>query len=209
MIDGSFLIKVVQKQTKSFPSAEQVYQFALDCIDKSDEEILRIYYYDCAPYGIAQTNPLSGHEVDFSLTPLHNQQKAFQDKLACMDHIAFRRGVLSFSGWRIGERALQSLMKAPRSLEAKDLVPDLKQKRVDIKIGLDIAWLASKCIVERIILIAGDADLIPAMKFARKEGVQVILITLGNRIQPEMREHTDIFRKTMWPKTTIANNPKP
>lgn len=62
-------------------------------------------------------------------------------------------------------------------------------------IGLDIAWLASKNIVDRIILVTGDADFIPAMKFARREGIQVVLVTLGNKIKPEMREHTDEFRK--------------
>ncbi|MDT5157346.1 MAG: hypothetical protein QOH51_1703 [Acidobacteriota bacterium] len=48
-----------------------------------------------------------------------------------------------------------------------------------MKIGLDVAWLASKSIVEKIILVMADSDLIPAMKFARREGVQVVLVTMG------------------------------
>lgn len=51
-------------------------------------------------------------------------------------------------------------------------------KRVDMKIGLDVAWLASKGIVDRIILVTADTDFVPAMKFARREGVQVLLVPM-------------------------------
>lgn len=201
MIDGGFLIKIAQNIQKSFPTAQQIYDFAMSCIE-SDEELLRIYYYDCAPYGATEVKPLSGGTIDFSTSAIHTQQKVLQDKLARMNHIAFRCGVLSFNGWKIGSKALITLLKGSRPITASDLVPDLKQKRVDIKIGLDIAWLSSKSIVDRIVLVAGDADLIPAMKFARREGIQVVLVTLGNRIKPEMYEHTDIFRKMKWIKPT-------
>jgi uncharacterized LabA/DUF88 family protein len=199
MIDGSFLLKVARGKTKSQPTPEQVYKFAMDCIEREREELFRIYYYDCAPYSAKATNPLSKNQIDFASTSIFEWQKGFQDKLSRMDHIAFRRGELSFDGWKIGKKALEGLIKNPRSVEGRDLVPDLKQKRVDIKIGLDIAWLSSKNIVDKIILIAGDADLIPAMKFARREGVQIVLIPLGNWIKQEMREHTDEFRNRNWP----------
>lgn len=198
MIDGSFLLKVARKKSKAQPTPDQVYQFAMDCIDKEREELFRIYYYDCAPYSGKATNPLSKLQIDFSSTSIFEWQKGFQDKLARMDHIAFRRGELSFDGWKIGHKALESLIKNPRAIVDKDLVPDLKQKRVDIKIGLDIAWLSSKNIIDKIVLVAGDADLIPAMKFARREGVQIVLVPLGNWIKQEMREHIDEFRSKNW-----------
>lgn len=194
MLDGGFVLKSLKKKLKRLPTAKETLDFSMSCIN-NDEELLRIYYYDCPPYGLKQINPLSGQEIDFSARPLFNQQKAFQDRLSRMDHIAFRRGVLGFYGWKIGKKAFQDIVKNHRSVEARDLVPDLKQKEVDIKIGLDIAWLASKSIVDRLILVTGDTDFIPAMKFARREGVQVVLITLGNHIKPAMREHVDEFRR--------------
>ena len=83
---------------------------------------------------------------------------------------------------------------------ATDFEPDLKQKYVDVKIGLDITWLASKRIVEKIILVTADSDFVPAMKFARREGVQVILVTLGHmRLKRELKVHTDELRSIVYP----------
>lgn len=81
-----------------------------------------------------------------------------------------------------------------------DFEPDLKQKHVDMKIGLDIAWLASKRIVERIVLVTADSDFIPAMKFARREGVQVVLVTMGHAlIKRELKVHADELRSVVYP----------
>lgn len=50
---------------------------------------------------------------------------------------------------------------------ANDLVPDIKQKEVDLRIGLDIARLAMKNTVDSIVVVAGDSDLVPVFKFAQ------------------------------------------
>ena len=200
MLDGRFVLKKLQQKLRTPPTANQVSDFALACVYADDEEeLLRVYYYDCPPYAYAETNPLSGQTTDFSQTSLFKTETAFQTALARMDHVAFRSGILSFKGWKIGKYASRQLMKQPRPVEGRDLVPDLEQKQVDMKIGLDIAWLSSKSIVERIILVTGDADFIPVMKFARREGVQVVLVTLDHSVKAAMREHTDIFREVDWP----------
>ncbi|MGL4608382.1 MAG: hypothetical protein ACRCYY_01675 [Trueperaceae bacterium] len=64
--------------------------------------------------------------------------------LKITDNFAFRAGELSFDGWIIKKRSVEDIIKTGRSLTKDDVVPDLKQKGVDIKIGLDVAWLASK-----------------------------------------------------------------
>ena len=56
---------------------------------------------------------------------------------------------------------------------------DLKQKGVDMRIGLDIASLANKKLVDQIVLIAGDSDFVPAAKHARREGIDFILDTIA------------------------------
>ena len=43
-----------------------------------------------------------------------------------------------------------------------------------------------------IVLVAGDSDFVPAMKFARREGAQLFLVTLGHAVRPEMNEHADL-----------------
>ena len=66
--------------------------------------------------------------------------------------------------------------------------------------GLDVAWLASNSIVERIVLVTSDSDFIPAMKFARREGVQIVLITMGHyRIRRELKVHADQVREVSYP----------
>lgn len=61
-----------------------------------------------------------------------------------------------------------------------------------MKIGLDVAWLSSKGIVERIILVIADRDFIPAMEFVRREGVQVVLVTMGHAlVKRELKVHAD------------------
>ncbi len=75
-----------------------------------------------------------------------------------------------------------------------DFQISMKQKGVDMKIGLDIASLAYKKQVEQIVLIAGDSDFVPAAKLARREGIDFILDPMGKTINPELFEHIDGLR---------------
>ena len=61
-----------------------------------------------------------------------------------------------------------------------------------MKIGLDIASLAYKKLVEHIVIITGDSDFVPAAKLARREGIDFILDNMGvDRISPDFLEHID------------------
>lgn len=87
-----------------------------------------------------------------------------------------------------------------RQLTKNDFVPDLKQKRVDMEIGLDVDWLSSKGIVERLILVTADSDFVPAMKFARREGIKVVLVNMGHRLtKHDLLVHADEVRSVPYP----------
>ena len=61
-----------------------------------------------------------------------------------------------------------------------------------MRIGLDIASLALKRLVSAIVLVTGDADLIPAMKLARREGLRVMLDPMGRtEVRSELKIHAD------------------
>ncbi|HTX22768.1 MAG TPA: NYN domain-containing protein [Candidatus Aquilonibacter sp.] len=77
---------------------------------------------------------------------------------------------------------------------AKDVFLSREQKGVDMRIGIDVATLSLKRIVERIILISGDTDMIPAMKLARREGVQVVLVEIGITLSKSLDEDADLVR---------------
>jgi uncharacterized LabA/DUF88 family protein len=79
------------------------------------------------------------------------------------------------------------------------VIYDVVQKGVDARMSLDIASLSYKRLVERIVLITGDADFVPAAKLARREGIDVILDPLWGPIAPSLNEHIDGLR-THWPK---------
>lgn len=79
-------------------------------------------------------------------------------------------------------------------IQDKDLVLNMRQKGVDMKIGLDIASLAYKKLVDQIILISGDSDFVPAAKLARIEGIDFIVDSLGMKINDNLTEHIDGLR---------------
>jgi hypothetical protein len=77
-------------------------------------------------------------------------------------------------------------------INADDLEPNIRQKGVDMRIGLDIASLTLKKHAQMIVLVTADSDFVPAMKFARRERAQLVLITLGRGIREGLKEHADI-----------------
>jgi len=78
------------------------------------------------------------------------------------------------------------------TLTAPDLEPNIHQKGVDMRLGLDIAAITLKGHADVFVLVAGDSDFVPAMKFARREGAQLFLVTLGHSVRADMLEHSDM-----------------
>ena len=66
-----------------------------------------------------------------------------------------------------------------------------------MRIGLDIASLTLKKLASTIVLVAGDADFVPAAKLARREGLQFILDPLWQNISPDLFEHIDGLKTTL------------
>ena len=94
-------------------------------------------------------------------------------------------------GWRLRPGVLHA--SAPvLQISADDLEPNIRQKGVDMRIGLDIASLTLKKHAQMIVLVTADSDFVPAMKFARREGAQLVLITLGHGIRDGLKEHADM-----------------
>jgi len=189
LIDGGFLSKIFHVKTKKNITADDVIKIASKAIDKDKEEIFRIYYYDAPPFEYKLINPINNYENDYSKSPLFTAISNFQRTLAEKDFVALRLGKLSCHDWKLSKGAIDKI-KTGKQLTAFDIVPDFKQKAVDMRVGLDIAWLATRNIVDTVILIAADNDFIPAMKFARKEGIHVAIAKI-EQLNSEMRQHSD------------------
>jgi uncharacterized LabA/DUF88 family protein len=99
-------------------------------------------------------------------------------------------------------------MLFPQSPRENDVEYEMRQKGVDIKIGIDIASIAYKRLADRVVLITGDADFVPAAKLARREGLDVVLDPLWANISPSLNEHIDGLN-TKWPKPTDTASKAP
>ena len=187
LIDGGHL-RVLTRQAKHDYNPDYVQKIATACA-LPDEMLLRVLYYDCAPYSGRTKLPVSGTPHEFT------GSDAWLRQLAAKDLFAVRRGVLKFRGWKP-----KSLPVASRPLTDSDFKPDFEQKGVDMRIGLDIANYAKTRAVDRIVLLTGDTDCIPAMKYGRIAGLQVALVTFPNRkAAPELVWHSDFERRVAWP----------
>ena len=77
---------------------------------------------------------------------------------------------------------------------------EFEQKGVDMRIGLDMATFSSTRSVDLIALATNDTDCIPAMKHARRAGLQIALIVVpGYNPAPELMAHADFHRAILWP----------
>lgn len=151
----------------------------------------RICFYDSRPLQGTETKPLGGGLMDFGATPIASRNSRLLAALCKEPFFALRFGELMLQGWRLKDKVLER--GASRTeIGAEDLESNIRQKGVDMRIGLDIASLTLKKHAKVIVLATGDSDFIPAMKFARREGAQLILLTLGHGVRDGLREHADL-----------------
>ncbi|MEM3335858.1 MAG: NYN domain-containing protein [Thermoplasmata archaeon] len=161
--------------TLDYNRPETIKHFISFFIDNSEEEIFRIFLYLSEP---ASKFYYQKQSYDFSNYPAFKKHDAFVRKMSVQNYFAIRKGKLKFRGYK------------------NDGKPDFVQKGVDMLIGLDIAHLSYKKIVERILILSGDTDIKPAMKTARINGVQVVIGNCSDitPIAKELKTHADIIR---------------
>jgi uncharacterized LabA/DUF88 family protein len=203
MIDGWFMWKRVSSLKAFFYTGPEIRKYCVSHLRKEDY-LYRIFYYDTAPLNEKGHNPLNDTFVDFSKTPVAQKQNTLLESIKCTPNFALRLGKTHWLNkeWLLEYDKLKKLLRKQITVDElteKDLKPRIKQKAVDMKIGLDIALIATKRIADLLIIITGDADIVPALKLARREGMQVCLDPLWSPIRPELSEHVD-FIETKIPK---------
>lgn len=208
LIDGAFLVWKLQERLHAFPTADQVETVPTaiashDCVKGLDR--LRVYFYHARPATGKLTNPLSKQVVHLASTPVYTSHESLIDTLELRPDFALRLGETNTQGWKLGDRALKSLLGKPRAIAANDLVPNIEQKGVDLRIGLDIARLALTQSVQAIVACTGDSDLVPAFKFARREGLRVFLCHFGHGVKRALKAHADRVIDVPLPNPVPAN----
>lgn len=198
LVDGEFAKKILKSRFRRIPSHREMMDEVgrmLGTTPASDYKLYRVFYYTAEPLSGVVRNPLDGSKLDLGATDVHRANTKLIDKLENEPFVAVRRGSLVHHGWEVKNRALRALTTGMQtSISARDIVPKINQKGVDMRIGLDLATLALKRLVAAVILVTGDSDLVPAMKLARREGLQVFLDTIGSKsIRPELKHHADFI----------------
>ncbi len=205
LVDGGFFLKRYFRYNEKTNSPKIVADFLYKICESHLEHesnrggeidyLYRVFYYDCAPLSINVLHPITNKVIDFTQHPEAIFRKSFFEELKKKKKVALRIGHLqNRKNWKISSKKNKALLSkhiTVNDLEEKDVTYDSVQKGADIKIGVDIASLALKKQVERIVLISGDADFVSAAKLARREGIIFILDNLGNHINPDLYEHID------------------
>ncbi len=221
LVDGDFFIRCYKSHLKKQSGdkykdlnpeklAHDIHTHCLRHINKKNEELYRIFFYDCKPLEKRVHYPHTQKALDLSKSSTYKERKELHKHLISKPCLALRLGYLDEKNakWVIRDQEKEKkLFNRKISIEEfqnDDFIYHAKQKGVDIKIGLDIATLALKKLVQKIVLISGDSDFVPAAKLARVEGIIFTLDPMGNPIREDLEEHIDLT--TRLPQFKNNNN---
>ena len=194
LIDGGHLRVLARIAGKRY-DPDLVEHIAHLCVVEG-ETLVRVLYYDCPPFNGEVDLPVSGEKKVF------NKPDTWLKNLAKRDYFAVRRGVLKFRGWKPKAHPTPT-----QNLSDASFKPDFEQKGVDMRIGLDVATFSDNRSVDRLVLITNDTDCAPAMKYARRAGLQVALMNFPNSTPAsELLYHSDFRRSIAWPQGFDAPN---
>jgi uncharacterized LabA/DUF88 family protein len=192
MIDGAFIRKKFRSAMKtdiSIPDLQKIVKKIFSVVNIPDRNY-RVYFYDCKPCSEKTSLPISHTAYDFEANPQYTKGMTLIKGIKMLPFFAVREGILSFNGW-----TLKPAYYGMNSLTDDCFTPNLKQKGVDIKIGLDVAWVSFNHIADSIIMVTGDSDFVPVIKTARRNGVFVYLFTLGHNVKKELLENVDVVQE--------------
>lgn len=221
LIDGGFFLRCFRRVYRELDAhdpvtvAKKAHEMALDHLKNprysERRELYRIFFYDCPPLTKRVHGPISKKSLNFAASATASFRLALHEELKRLRKVALRLGRLSENGaWRMKATALKPLLDGSRGFESlvdDDFEYDVRQKGVDIRIGLDIASLVYKRQVDQIVLVSGDSDFVPAAKLARREGVDFILDPMWQPVAADLYEHIDGLRSTCPKPRTHSEKP--
>lgn len=199
LVDGGFYrrrARVLFGKKDPDARAQEVVEYCKRHVRKTKSKLYRIFYYDCPPSEKVVYHPLLKQQINLAKTDDHAWMTAFHRALTRQRKPALRRGetLESQTGFNLKPGVTKKLLAGSidvHDLTERDFDLDLTQKGVDMRIGLDIAALASNGAVNQIIMISGDSDFVPAAKLARRQGLDFVLDPLWSRISESLHEHID------------------
>jgi uncharacterized LabA/DUF88 family protein len=215
LVDGGFYRRRAARlfgHKEPAQRADELLEYCRRHTRKAKSRLYRIFYYDCPPSEKVVFHPLSRISVNLAKTPDHDWMIEFHKELVKRRKVALRRGELleTQSGYQLKSGKLKQLLAGTigiSDLNDSDFTLDITQKGVDMRLGLDIATLASNGQVNQIIMIAGDSDFVPAAKHARRAGIDFVLDPMWANISDSLHEHIDGLWECVRPVPQNLNDP--
>ena len=204
LVDGAFYRKRAYHLFGDLSPTERAKELSSYChkhivSEKEGSSLYRVFYYDCPPSNKVIYHPLLKKQIDLGKTDDYRWANEFFRELKHQRKFALRMGRLAEeqAHFNIKATSMKKLLNGNlqfKDLTEKDFSLNIQQKGVDMRIGVDISALAFKQQVNRIILISGDSDFVPAAKQARREGIDFILDPMRTPIKDDLYEHIDGIR---------------
>lgn len=210
LVDGGFFLRRARHQwnvASGVERAEQLVSYVGYHIKSNNRgrleggkrSLYRIFYYDCPPLnGRSVWQPWDGRNTTFGRkSETYQWITSFQQSLERRTKVAMRMGTIAkemihYVPTYEAMKDIQSGRKTYEGLTRSDFeMVGMKQTGVDMRLGLDVASLSQGKVVDQIILIADDADFIPAIKVARRAGVDFLLDPMGNNVSRELALQVD------------------
>jgi len=179
-------------QAAPYNSPEFVPHFVRSFLEK-EERFYRIFLYTSLPVPSVK---IGKESFDLTQKPVYTKAKSFIDSIGKNELFAIRLGKMRI-----------------RNPEIKNGEPVFTpiQKQVDMLMGLDIAHVSYLRLVDRILLFSYDNDLIPAIKTARINGIQVAIAECPDRskLSGDLRLHADFVRSKTLSSVMASESPPP
>ena len=212
LIDGGYFLKRLPAIRKDIDttnagevarSIKQLIRGHLEQLNRYCESphyinlLYRGFYYDAPPYEGKLHTPILRRSIDFKKSQQAKFRKELFHSLHRLQNLAVRLGKIRKAPvfpWALKPETLKNILRGKiklNELTDDDFTVALRQKGVDMRIGMDIAAITLKRQANVIVLISGDTDFVPAAKFARREGVRFILDTLRNEVSPDLSKYID------------------
>lgn len=174
-------------------------------VQHSEDELYRMYFYDCPPITKKVHKPISRELTDLS----KSQEALFRHELHQLlnkqPKTQLRLGELSIGQdvWRLKLGVAKSLFWGKKQwydLTDEDFCLDVHQKGLGIQMGADMMGLALKNQVDKMVVVSGDDEFALIANKIRHEGMQLVLDSMQKSIPEELFGCIDELWTTFNPK---------
>lgn len=201
LVDAAFFRNVYFKAGNKLDSDEYIEQLVKTISDSAykcwngfygetgTKFVVRVFYFDSKPISSTIVHPLDGTNFDLSETKTFKFSCEVIAKLEERGDFTVSLGYSMGAKFELNEGVLEKVLAGAINISELDkryFHFAVSQKNVDMMIGVKMISIAHSGKADRLILIAGDSDFAPAIRYAIDLGLNVTLNPLGRHVNREL-----------------------